>query len=80
MDKRIEPGMPVVSSDGIALGTVANVDPDGFAIAGGHVVHGEHRAGMLDVAGVFAGEVYLRKRAAEFAMMPAERDAPPPSM
>lgn len=80
MDKGIRPGMPVVSSDGIALGTVANVDSDGFAIAGGAVVHGEHRAAMMDVSGVFAGEVYLRKRAAEFAAMPADREAPQPSM
>lgn len=79
MDSRIRPGMPVISSDGLAFGRVSRVDADGLVISGGKLVHGEHRVGAGDVSGSFAGEVYLRLRAADVAAMPSgsEEQAPP---
>lgn len=76
MDTRIRPGMHVLSSDGLALGTVANVDAGGFTLAGGNIVHGEHRITAFSIAGVFAGEIYLRSRAADVAAMSSEREVP----
>lgn len=75
MDSRIRPGMPVLSSDGIALGTVANLDDAGFTIAGGHIVHGDHHITWFAVSGVFAGEIYLRSRAADVAAMGTGQEA-----
>lgn len=79
MDSRIRPGMTVLSSDGLAFGRVRRVDPDGIAIEGGKLVHGEHHVGIGEISGVFAGEVYLRKRAADVAAMPSEAEPPRPT-
>lgn len=76
MDSRIRPGMPVISSDGMAFGRVSRVESDGLVIAGGKLVHGEHRVSASDISGIFAGEVYLRRRAADVAAMPPGAESP----
>lgn len=76
MDSRIRPGMPVISSDGLAFGRVSRVDPDGLLIAGGKLVHGDHRVRASDISGIFAGEVYVRRSAADVAAMPPGYEAP----
>lgn len=76
MNTNIRPGMPVLSSDGFALGHVLSVDADGFVVAGGGMVHGDHRVVPGEVSGIFAGEIYLRKRAADVAAMGPEAPAP----
>ena len=81
MDSRIRPGMPVISSDGLAFGRVSRMDADGLVISGGKLVHGDHRVSASDVSGIFAGEVYLRLRAADVAAMPSgSEELPPPSV
>jgi hypothetical protein len=79
MDSRIHPGMTVVSSDGMAFGRVSRVDADGLVIGGGRLVHGDHRVSTSDISGIFAGEVYLRRRAADVAAMPAGSEDQPPT-
>ena len=76
MDSRIRPGMTVVSADGMAFGRILRVDADGVVIGGGKLVHGEHRVSAGDISGIFAGELYLRKRAADVAAMPSGSEAP----
>lgn len=78
MDSRIRPGMPAISSDGLAFGRVSRVDPDALVISGGKLVHGDHRVSASDVSGVFAGEVYVRLRAADVAAMPSGAEEQPP--
>ena len=69
--------MTVVSADGLAVGRVSQCSSDGVVIDGSGILHGQHTLGMGEIAGVFAGEVFLRKRAADVADAP-EAPAPAP--
>ena len=63
--REIEEGQNVVTLDGIALGRVRRISGGTLFVGGSALVPGEQAVALDYVTGVFAGEVYLRKRAAE---------------
>ena len=72
-NEQIQPGMMVLSADGLAVGRVRTVDADGATLSGHGMLHGDHHIDIASVAGIFDGEVYLRLRAGELADAPSEQ-------